>query len=588
MKRKYTRLAPKVKTKVSVQNRLRYVAVAGAFALGVFTVSLLYNTLGDSEKSIANNRVNGMETLAEFKHRKMLNIDAAAVVGNETLIDFPVMVSFKDDDLKSAANGGKVVSDKGADIRFTKSDGVTLLDYEIENYNPVTGEIVAWVRMDSLSKKQPRSIFMYFNNKYSLEETTQSTWNKTYKGVWHLKGALSSKIPFATQFAQATGNPADKDVYVAAEKNSSQFPCLNTPEDVDITGEITVSAWINLNGNKEVTVLSNQNGFNGGYRLAVNKKHKLEFEVRDENSKPAGIVGEEGGVELQKDVWYHVAAVYSDGGDSMVTYVNGTRDRAIKTELSMAGSTEPLQIGREPSRKIYYFGGQLDEVRISNMVRSPNWIGTEYASAKPPFTFIKASKTEAIQQQISMSLLTFDAEVQRNTVELKWLTAMEIDNELFTIERSTDGTTYEVIGTKPGAGNSNDLLTYKWVDSKPTIGTNYYRVKLTNSSGNEEYSMITPVNVESSGEEIIHISAAQPNPFIKDFSVEYTVPKDGEAKLKLMSVQGDVLFEEQVKCEKSKTQQFFFKDEKGMKPGVYFLSVAQDDEKKMVKLIKRM
>lgn len=588
MKRKYTRLAPKLKTKVSVQNRLRYVAVAGAFALGVFKVSLLYNTLGDSEKSIANNKVNGMETLAEFKHRKMLNIDAAAVVGNETLIDFPVMVSLKDDDLKSAANGGKVVSDKGADIRFTKADGVTLLDYEIENYNPITGEIVAWVRMDSLGKNQSRSIFMYFNNKYSLEEATQSTWNKTYKGVWHLKGALSSKIPFATQFAQATGTPADKDIYIASEKNSSQFPCLNTPEDVDITGEITVSAWINLNGNKEVTILSNQNGFNGGYRLAVNKKHKLEFEVRDENSKPAGIVGEEGGVVLQKDVWYHVAAVYSDGGDSIVTYVNGMRDRAAKTELSMAGSTEPLQIGREPSRKIYYFGGQIDEVRISNMVRSSNWIATEYASLKPPYSFIKASKTEAIQQQISMSLLTFDAEVQRNTVELKWLTAMEIDNELFTIERSVNGTTYEVVGTKPGAGNSNDLLTYKWIDNKPSVGTNYYRVKLTDSKGNEEYSMITPVNVESAGEEIIHISAAQPNPFVKDFSVEYTVPKDGDAKLKLMSVQGEVLFEDQVKCEKSKTQQFFYKDDKGMKPGVYFLSVAQNDEKKMVKLIKRI
>jgi len=357
---------------------------------------------------------------------------------------------------------------------------------------------------------------------------------------------------------------------------------------VDITGEITVSAWINLNGNKEVTVLSNQNGFNGGYRLSVNKKHKLEFEVRDENSKPSGIVGEQGGLELQKDVWYHVAAVYSDSGDSLVTYVNGARDRAIKTELSMAGSTEPLQIGREPSRKIYYFGGKVDEVRISNIVRSSDWIGTEYASLKPPYTFIKAAKTEAIQQQISMSLLTFDAEVQRNTVELKWLTASETDNELFTIERSVNGNTYEVIGTRPGAGNSNDLLTYKWVDTKPTVGTNYYRVKLTDARGNEEYSMITPVNVESTGDEIIHISAAQPNPFIKDFSVEYTVPKDGDAKLKLMSVQGDVLFEEQVKCEKSKTKQFFFKDEKGMKPGIYFLSVAQDSEKKMVKLIKRI
>jgi hypothetical protein len=588
MKRKYTRLAPKVKTKVSVQNRLRYVAVAGAFALGVFTVSLLYNTLGDSEKSMANNRVNGMETLAEFKHRKQLNIDIDAIAGNSDLLDFPVMLSIKDEDLRSASNGGKVVSDKGADIRFTKADGVTLLDYEIENYNPITGELVAWVRMDTLSKKLSKSVFLYFNNKYALDETTQSTWNKTYKGVWHLKGALSSKIPFASQFAQSVTEDKSKDIYVASEKNSSQFPCLNTPEDVDITGEITVSAWVNLNSNKESVIVSNQSGFNGGYRLAVNKKHKLEFEVRNENAEPAGVIGEEGGMELQKDTWYHVAAVYSDGGDSMVTYINGKRDRSIHTELSMAGSTEPLQIGREPSRKIYYFGGQIDEVRISNMVRNENWIATEFASLKPPFSFFKVGKTEAIQQQISMSLLTFDAEVQGASVELTWLTAMEIDNEMFTIERSINGTNYETIGTKPGAGNSSDLITYKWRDSKPAIGRNYYRIKLTDSRGNEEFSMITPANIEAVGEETINIASAQPNPFLKDFTVEYFVPKDGSAKVKLMSIEGDVLFEEQVNCEKSKPQHFFYKDAQAMKPGVYFLSVAQNDDKKMVKLIKRL
>jgi len=587
MKKRSTRLVPKVKTKVKLQNRMRFVAAAGALALGVFSVALLYNTLGTSKDSIANNRWNGMETLAEYNFRKKMEIDPSQVPAGETLINFPVMIRVTDPDLRSASHGGKVVSEAGSDIRFTKDDGVSLLDYEIERYNPETGELLAWVKADSINQARVKPMYMYFSNKFAANESSTNAWNRTYKGVWHLKGALSTKIPYATQFAQNPSAPGEKEVYVAAEKNSSQFPCLNTPEDVDITGEITVSAWVYLNDKKEQTIVSNQSGFNGGYRLWVSKDKHLGFEVRNENSVPATIDGKFG-MELQKETWYYVSAVYSDSGDSMTTYINGKYDAGIKTDISMAGSTEPLQIGREPNRKQFYFGGYVDEVHISNVMRSQTWISAEFANQSSPKTFIKTGATEAIQQQISMTLLTFEGEAQGSTVELKWLTANEIDNELFTIERSADGLQFETIGTKPGAGNSNEVISYSYRDSKPMIGSNYYRVKLTNSYGVDEYSMITPVNIEAEGEEDIRIAAAQPNPFVKDFQVEYTVPKTGTAKVKLMSVKGDVVVEEEVAVEKNAPSRFFYKDEQGLKPGVYFLSVAQDEDKKMVKLIKRM
>jgi hypothetical protein len=587
MKKRFTSLAPKVKTKVKLSHKLRYAAIAGAFALGVFSVALVYNTLGTSHDSIANNKFNGMETLAEYKFRKTLSIDPDQLPSSG-LSDFPLMVSLIDDDLRSASNGGKVVSEKGNDIRFTKSDGISLLDYEIEKYNPKTGELLAWVRIDSLTQKQA-AFFLYFSNKFASDESSQNAWNKTYKGVWHLKGALSSKTPHSNQLTQQPAAKIEmgKEVYVAAEKNSSQFPCLNSPEDIDITGDITVSAWVMLNDKKEQTILSNQSGFNGGYRLSVSKDKKLEFEIRTENSAPTSIAGEIGGLELEKGKWYHVAAVYSDGGDSMATYINGKHDRSIKTELSLGGSTEALQIGREPNRKIYYFGGLVDEVHVSNIIRSSNWIAAEFAS-QAGSTFIKFGATEEIQQQISMSLLTFEAEVSGQEVELKWLTAMEIDNDEFVVERSTDGLTFAPIGTKPGAGNSNELLSYRFKDLKPAVGTNYYRVKLRDTHGVEEFSMVTPVNVEAIGNTVINIGTPLPNPFVNMFEVQYSVPQTGKALVKLRSVQGDVILQEEVNCEGLKPQRFLFKDDKGMRPGVYFFTVGQEEETKMVKLIKRI
>lgn len=434
MKKNSTRLSHKLKTKTSVRHR--FVAVTGALALGVFSVALVYNMLGTAEKSVANNRYNGLETLAEFKFRKEVQFDQSKLVSNASLKDFPVMINIQDNDLKSVSNGGNVISEKGFDIRFTKADGVSLLDYEIESYNPQTGELLAWVKMDELSSIQTAPVFIYFSNKYAADESSQNAWNKTYRGVWHLKGALSSKIPHSNQFAQQVNPAGDKEVYIAAEKNSSQFANLNTPEDVEITGALTASAWVYVNDNKEQTIISKYSDFNGGYRLGINKDHRLEFWINNENAEHASIGGKIG-TELLKNQWYHVAAVYSDAGDSMATYINGKLDQSTKTEISLAGSSEALQIGREPARKIFYFGGLLDEVHLSNVARNTAWIQAEYASQVNPKSFAKAGATEAIEQQISMSLLTFDAEAQGNSVELKWLTAVEIENEKFTVDRKS-------------------------------------------------------------------------------------------------------------------------------------------------------
>jgi hypothetical protein len=586
MKKSSTRLRTQVKTGVKLKNRLKQAAYVGAFAFGIFSAALVYHLVGDSEESKANNRFNGVETLAEFKYRKQITLSSELLPDNQMLHQFPVMITISDADLKSVANGGKVTSDKGDDFRFTKADGVSLLNYEIEHYDPITGSLRAWVQVDSLSKASEK-LFVYFNNGFATSESGQNAWNKTYKGVWHLRGSLSHKTPWANQMASIAPASETKDVYVAAERNASQFPCLNTSEDVDITGALTVSAWVRIDEKGEQTIVGNQSGFNGGYRLSVNKQRKIEFSISNENAVASIISGEETGSVLEKGVWYHVAGTYSDKADTMITYINGRADRGMHSEISLAGSSDPLQIGRDPKRKQYYFGGLVDEVHVSNVMLPAAWMATEFANQSKPVEFAKAGATESIVQQISMSLLTFDAEAQGASVELKWITLSEKNNESFTIERSADGITFTEVGVKPGAGNSNELLNYRFRDAKPQVGTNYYRVKLTNSDGEVEYSMITPVNVEDETAQEIKIKAAAPNPFEKEFEVSYSVPEDGATHIKLLSLSGEILHEEEITCVKESPQVFKYKADAPLKAGVYFLQVAQKDNSNQVKLIKR-
>lgn len=90
-------------------------------------------------------------------------------------------------------------------------------------------------------------------------------------------------------------------------------------------------------------------------------------------------------------------------------------------------------------------------------------------------------------------LLSFDAISREDKVSLEWMTAVEENNDYFTIERSTNGTDYDAIGRVQGAGNSSTPLTYSFDDNDPLYGTTYYRLKQTDYDGQFTYSPVRTV-----------------------------------------------------------------------------------------------
>jgi len=117
-------------------------------------------------------------------------------------------------------------------------------------------------------------------------------------------------------------------------------------------------------------------------------------------------------------------------------------------------------------------------------------------------------------------------------VTITWTTGTETNNSYFTIEQSTDGITYKIIGTVNGAGNSNQTLYYSFVDTEPVTGSvSYYRLKQTDFNGTYQYSPVVQVtciedkNAQSeifiypnpnNGHFIIEGAAADDNLFITD------------------------------------------------------------------------
>jgi hypothetical protein len=89
---------------------------------------------------------------------------------------------------------------------------------------------------------------------------------------------------------------------------------------------------------------------------------------------------------------------------------------------------------------------------------------------------------------LPVTIASFTANANNGRVTLKWSTATEIDNDYFSIERSANGSTWTNIGTIDGAGNSNSLLNYQFIDNQPLSGASFYRIKQTDFDDHVSYS----------------------------------------------------------------------------------------------------
>ena len=144
-------------------------------------------------------------------------------------------------------------------------------------------------------------------------------------------------------------------------------------------------------------------------------------------------------------------------------------------------------------------------------------------------------------EPLPIDLLDFSAKAGDAGVSLKWITATEINNNYFTIQRSIDGSNWEIINYVQGAGNSNHIITYTWDDMNPVKGISYYRLKQTDFDGQYEY--FDPVAVQfnpsvGAKTEILHVNALG-----QQLNVTLSNPT-GSAHLLVADLQGRLIHRE--------------------------------------------
>jgi Concanavalin A-like lectin/glucanases superfamily/Domain of unknown function (DUF2341) len=337
---------------------------------------------------------------AAWGYRKPITIDHTKV-SSSTQSNFPILISRTDASWKHTGSGGHGGKTNGGDILFTAADGTTKLDHELEKYVSSTGELIAWVRIPSLSNTTDTVIYAYYGNASAADQQNPTgVWDSNYKTVWHLGNgtAIGGDSTTNAHTLTANGNaaPATGMIYGGATLDGSG-DFFTSPDSVDWdfgAGDFTIEGWMRFNVTSGVGPLVAQypsgdaawsfelNSFVGGLAFVWSTTGANEFFVARTWAPATG-------------TWYHVSVVRA--GSALRLFVNGSQ---LGTDGTLSGtifnSTAMLSVGSRTSAGGSPLNGLLDEIRISKGIgRTAGWIATSYNTQNSPSTFSSAGSEEA-------------------------------------------------------------------------------------------------------------------------------------------------------------------------------------------------
>ncbi len=169
-----------------------------------------------------------------------------------------------------------------------------------------------------------------------------------------------------------------------------------------------------------------------------------------------------------------------------------------------------------PSESNIFFGGG-NEGNVSTNYQATSWTGDGGF--------------------IPVELTSFTAKFSNGNVVLNWITATEINNQVFEVERKTADGQFITIGHVQGNGTTTETKEYSFTDANAQIGIYTYRLKQVDFDGSFEYS--NEIFVDVSAPLAFSLDQNYPNPFNPTTTINFSIAEPSFVKLAVYNLLGE-------------------------------------------------
>jgi hypothetical protein len=324
-----------------------------------------------------------------YSHRKTVRIINPTA---ETLTDFPAFVN---------VSWESEMQNDFDDVTFTSLSN-TLLPFELDDYADSDYGLY-WVN-ETIPASSYVDVYMYYGNPgASSLQNIEGTWNSNYVMVQHLKdGVDNAHTTDSTAFSNdgtklAPGEPAE--TAAGAVGRAQDFDGANdyincgNQDSLNTVSAFTLEAWPNADAITGFHQTFSKGRFwvsGGQYSFRYTKTGiYYDFGVGVRSSDNIA----------SKEIYYkydpllgntnYVVGVFNGSSQRINLYLNGGYVNGIDTGFSsMYSAAHDVFLGRLSDISSYWFNGTLDEIRISNVARSPSWILSSYEFVVNQSTYV--------------------------------------------------------------------------------------------------------------------------------------------------------------------------------------------------------
>lgn len=324
---------------------------------------------------------------------------------DDDLTDFPVLVYLSTSSGTGSDDVSCVFDEIGANsqkIAITDEAGHNQLYVEIERWDNANEKAWLWVKVPSISSSANTVLYLYYDNDQPDNTTYigtigssagQNVWDDNFIGVWHLSESgdgTADEYKDSTQYGvdmtgwtdhypdRTTGKVDYGQDFDTS--NTELIWCNTNPAFASITDDITIECLVNaatvddtwrgvVSRTKGVTEghtqfvmgVSATSGYGGKMTFYINAWDNYALST---DAVPTG-------------EWHHWAGTFDKdlASNQIRLYKDGALEGTQTYTDPMTATTSYLCFGRwYTDLDNYYYDGDLDEVRYSNIARSAAWI----------------------------------------------------------------------------------------------------------------------------------------------------------------------------------------------------------------------
>lgn len=324
-----------------------------------------------------------------------------------TQTDAPLLLSFTHADFKDVSNGGFCRTD-GADLDlFSDITLLSMVKFRKEFYDPVNGIITMWFKAGTVVDGATWYFGFGDSGKSTVSDDAPNVYDSHDKGVWSFtptSGALTA-TNYVTGGGSTVSGPAATtgQIYGASTWNGSTDRITTDLSSFTMPAAITVHAWVyrTANGNAAPRVTHMVGGYGQLFSGATTLNYIAQW---------TGVQGSWAIAAPSDNAWHHVVVTYDTAlaSNDPIFYVDG----AVQT---LTADTNPTG-SFSPAAGQYYLGntensnrawqGNLDEIRIADIVRSADWVTVQYRNqvSQSNFWDLGATQNFPIVADLSTSL----------------------------------------------------------------------------------------------------------------------------------------------------------------------------------------